>query len=252
MITQQTALAYINGGWRNSAKAKTIDAAGGLGIDVDGLYGFQCKDLVNDFAASLGAPFPAGNAIVLQNPTPPAGWSFVASPQAGDVALRDYISGGVNYGDAILVVSVAGTNMTVMGQNQIDVSLTVGHVPTTSIRLVSTYKAFLRRNYDVPPAAPVDPNPAPTMAHPLTQYVGHEVNLAASVSSWHVYPVGSVVPRSAVAILDPAMYGGISYLIEATDTDPDSVIVTTQMFGRVSLPIAQDSAGNLYPTATIS
>lgn len=252
MITQQNALAWINNGWRADPHAKNISAAGGVGIDVDGLYGFQCKDFVNAFALALGAPFPAGNAVVLQQGAP-AGWQYVTSPQPGDVALRDYISGGTNYGDAVLVLSISGNNLVVIGQNQVNVSLTVGHIPSTATHTIATYKKFLRRNYDVAASPVAAPAPAPANSqHPLAQYVGKTAHLSASVSQWHVYPVGSIAPRTAVAVLDPAKYGGLAYTIEAVDTALDSVIITTQMFGRVSLPIADNSAGQLYSTCTIS
>lgn len=247
MITQQTALAYINGGWRSSVHAKNIPAAGGVGIDVDGYYGLQCKDWLSDFALTLGAPFPAGNSIVLQQGAP-AGWFYVDRPQAGDVALRDFIHEGVNYGDGVLVMSVSGNSMVVIGQNQINVSLTVGHIPTTTTRLIAAYKKFLRRSYDAVPQQPVGtPN-----THPLAQYVGRTAHLSAAESAWHVYPVGSVAPRTAVAVLDPQKFGGLPYYIEAVDKALNSVIVTTQMFGRVSLPIASDNAGHLYSSCTIS
>lgn len=241
MSTQAQAIAYINGGWRSSNKAKTIVAAGGLGIDADGVYGFQCKDLLNDFAEKQGAPFPAGNAVVLQNGAP--GWSFVSSPQAGDVALRDYISGGVNYGDGVLVMSVSGNTVAVLGQNQTNVSLTVGHIPTTAIRATNTYKKFMRRNYEAPPVQ---------SSSPLSQYVGKVVHLAASAGTWRVYRVGSVAPREAVATLNPGKWGGLAYVIHATDVSKNSVVIVTDMFGTVSLPIAQDDNGTLYSTATIS
>lgn len=88
--------------------------------------------------------------------------------------------------------------------------------------------------------------------YPLARYVGHIVNLSASAGTWRVYKVGSVSPREAIATLNPGKFGGLSYLIKSVDTSLNSVVITTAYFGDVSLPIARDNNGNLYPTATIS
>lgn len=91
-----------------------------------------------------------------------------------------------------------------------------------------------------------------TSNSPLSQYVGKTVHLSGSVPSWRVYKVGSVSPRTAVATLDPAKFGGISYVIQGTDTSLNSVVVKTAEFGLVSLPIASNNNGTLYPTVSIS
>lgn len=115
-----------------------------------------------------------------------------------------------------------------------------------------TYQGWSEDINGVRVVVPVaDPTPAPS-GSPLATYVGHTVHLAPSAGTWKVYKVGSVAPRTAVATLNPGKYGGLSYVIKSTDTSPNSVVITTQQFGNVSIPIAQDNKGTLYPTATIS
>lgn len=90
-------------------------------------------------------------------------------------------------------------------------------------------------------------------AHPLAQYVGHAVHLSAAAGTWNRYPVGSVAPRTPLnPPLNPGKFGGLTYTIERADTSRNSVVIRTQQFGEVSLPIAKDNNGTLYPTATIS
>ena len=96
-----------------------------------------------------------------------------------------------------------------------------------------------------------EPVPPPVQGHPLAQYVGRTVRLAPEAGTWRVYPVGSTAPRTAVATLKVAKFGGLEYRIEQADTSLNSVVISTRDFGKVSLPIAQDNRGTLYPTATI-
>lgn len=149
-MTEQDALNWLNGGWRSDKYAKTIASAGGLGIDQDGLYGFQCKDFANAYGIYLGAPLPAGNAIVLLQVVPD-GWNVVQEdPQPGDLAVRHYIGAdGLDYGDVCAVLQSLGNNKyNFIGQNQTNVSLTIGHVPTTFIGTKQTFNRYLRRVYN--------------------------------------------------------------------------------------------------------
>lgn len=147
MSTQQQAVDYLSGGWRDGPHLKTIMAAGGLGVDQDGGDGFQCKDFANTLGEVLGAPLPRGNAIVLAQVLAP-GWSWPSSPQPGDLAVRHYVYGGVDYGDVVGITAVNGTTLTTVGQNQVNPSLTVGHVPTTAIHQAGQFFKFVRRNYE--------------------------------------------------------------------------------------------------------
>lgn len=146
MATQQDALTWLNGGWKTDKYTKTITAAGGLGIDVDGQYGFQCKDFANAYGDYLGSPLPAGNAIILAQELNP-GWSWVITPEAGDLGVRNYVSGNINYGDVVAVLGVNGSMLNTIGQNQVDSNLTIGHVPTTGVNPASAFIKFLRFGY---------------------------------------------------------------------------------------------------------
>lgn len=108
-----TQLEWINGGWKTSPYAKVESA--GFGIDVDGLFGFQCKDFVQAYSIFLGKPFTNGNAITLLNPQP--GWTWTTSPQAGDVFVRHAVFGGVDFGDTGIVESVTPGGVNVIQQN---------------------------------------------------------------------------------------------------------------------------------------
>jgi len=52
-----------------------VKSSVGKGFDTDGMYGFQCKDLVNAYANYLGLPVKAGNAKSLDSPS--RGWKKV-------------------------------------------------------------------------------------------------------------------------------------------------------------------------------
>lgn len=142
-MTTDDALAWINGGWKSSKYVRTIPNVG-TGIDVDKLYGFQCKDFANAFAEYMGAPFTGGNAIVLWT-VPQAGWHKVTQPQAGDVFVRNFFSGGVNYGDTGVVKSVGADTVRVVQQNLAG-SLSYGSPPAETTYAKSIMLGYLRRD----------------------------------------------------------------------------------------------------------
>lgn len=96
------------------------------------------------------------------------------------------------------------------------------------------------RLYGVLRAKPA-PASTPGGNHPYAWAVGRTVYLKPHVSSWRVYAAGSRPPRNHVAILNPKRFGGLSYQILRTDVSPNSVVIRTQMFGEVSLPIDHDA-----------
>lgn len=152
---QQKSLEWINGGWRNDKYAKTVPSWGGRGIDVDGSFGFQCKDFVNALAIHLGAPFKAGNAIVLKQPQ--NGWEFVTNPQPGDVFVMDYVSGGVNYGHTGGVTRLATNGFYSVDQNYKNANLTHGSTPVEVFHSFSSPGLkFLRRKGGEMPADETD------------------------------------------------------------------------------------------------
>lgn len=142
-MTQQDALNWINGEWRSSRFAKTIPGVG-TGIDADNLYGFQCKDFANGFADFMGNPFGGGNAIALWNVAQP-GWHKVNAPQPGDVFVRNYTSGGINYGDTGIVKSVSGNRITVVQQNLAG-NLKVGSPPAETTYNQNIMLGYLRND----------------------------------------------------------------------------------------------------------
>lgn len=142
-MTQQDALDWINGGWQASRFCTTIN--GKQGIDVDGQYGFQCKDFSNGFADFMGDPFTAGNAIALWQ-VPQPGWTKVTTPQVGDVFVQNYTApDGINYGDTGVVKAVMGNVFRVVQQNLAG-SLTVGSPPAERTLAISNMLGFLRND----------------------------------------------------------------------------------------------------------
>lgn len=132
---------YATGGWRSSPYCKTIN--GSLGIDVDELYGFQCKDFVDGYSRSLGAPFTSGNAFVLWY-EPQPGWVKVGSPQPGDVFYRDAVFSGLDYGDTGIVTGVTQAGINVVQQN-LAANLYVGSPPAVNFWPFEAIKGYLRK-----------------------------------------------------------------------------------------------------------
>ncbi len=87
----------------------------------------------------------------------------------------------------------------------------------------------------VNPILYVTPPKPPVNSHPYAWAVGKTVYLTGA--TWRVYKVGSVSPRTPVGTLLPNKYGGLSYKILATDKSLNSVVINTQSFGQVSLPL---------------
>lgn len=136
-----TQLEWINGGWRNDPKAKTVPGVG-TGIDFDGLYYFQCMDFVLAYSKFLGAEFSHGNAIVLANPQ--KGWQWTNSPQPGDVFVRNAVFNGINYGDTGCVTSVTSTGVNVIQQN-LAANLQVGSPPAKAFWKFNQLIGYQRR-----------------------------------------------------------------------------------------------------------
>ena len=124
---------WINGGWKADKYARNRLFWYGYrrGIDQDGYYGFQCKDLVNAYAIWMGKPFTAGNAESLWRVVQP-GWkriSATSAPKQGDVFVMWYSAGGVEYGHTGLVNTATSTSFTSLDQNWFHSSLHVGSPP---------------------------------------------------------------------------------------------------------------------------
>lgn len=164
-----------------------IKSSVGKGFDTDGMYGFQCKDLVNAFANYLGYPFKAGNAISINQPQ--KGWTRQGTPQAGDVFVMDFWSGGVNYGHTGIVETVNkdGT-FTSVDQNWLNFSLNKGSKAARVKHPMSGVK-FYRPTYK---ATPAKPKPQPkqewkTVKNPVA-YVRKQPNSKAGLSGSRILP----------------------------------------------------------------
>lgn len=138
---------YANGGWKSSPYAKFIPGVG-TGIDVDGLNGFQCKDFVDGYSRSLGIPFKTGNAITLWQPQP--GWTQEATPQPGDVFVRDAIFNNFDYGDTGIVTEVTPTGVKVVQQN-LAANLSQGSPPAPFFWPFYAIKGYLRKEENMTP-----------------------------------------------------------------------------------------------------
>lgn len=143
-MTIEQALSWINGGWQQSRFARQIPGLG-LGIDVDGLFGFQCKDFSNGYADYIGNPFTGGNAIALWNLVQP-GWHKVYEPEPGTVFVKDYYSDGVNYGHTGVVQEVVTNGFYSVDQNWFNSSLTVGSPPARVFHPNSSVKGYLKND----------------------------------------------------------------------------------------------------------
>lgn len=72
--------------------------------------------------------------------------------------------------------------------------------------------------------------------------VGRTLWLKPTVSSWRVYPLG-VQPKAGreLATLNPAKYGGLAYRILSVTQFPQTVVIETQMYGRVNIFVDNDA-----------
>ena len=147
-MTTQDALNWMRGGWKSSRFAKTIPGVG-TGIDVDGLYGFQCKDWANGYADFIGDPFTSGNAIALWQRNQP-GWTKVSAPQLGAVFVKNYVaSDGINYGHTGTVDELVPERDGFYSYDQnvgANSSLTVGAPPQRVFHKTSEMLGFLVNN----------------------------------------------------------------------------------------------------------
>lgn len=176
MATEEQIIARLDGGWAKSKYCKTI--SGKKGIDTDGYYGFQCKDLVNDYSIWLGRPFTAGNAEALWRVKQNSWWKRVAAtlkPKIGDVFVMWYSSRGVEYGHTGVVRKVyADGHFLSLDQNWVNSSLSKGSPPAkVSHQKTTGHKQYAIRGFLRPvvqprpvprPAPRPAPKPAPTPA----------------------------------------------------------------------------------------
>lgn len=147
-MTQDQSLAWIRGDWKSDPYCIT-DEYGRVGIDVDGEWGFQCKDFSTAYSIQHGHQFLNGNAITLWTLDQDPYWAKVSDPQPGDVYVKDIVLDGVNYGDTGIVDEVTSTGVYAWAQNQVldDLTLTHGHPPSRVFYKFNQIKGYLRPTY---------------------------------------------------------------------------------------------------------
>lgn len=147
-------------------------AAQGLGYDVDGSYGYQCWDL----AAELWMNIPEFSGGILYPQTGPLlyaseCWTVSRDVNAGMSFDLVWHFEDVKRGDCIVIdsspISTTGhiafadqdysnsNMMNLLGQNQVNPSPTVGHIPTVTNVDVGTYflGAFRYKAWEINPPA---------------------------------------------------------------------------------------------------
>ena len=176
MATLSQIANWLDSGWKNDRHAKWRWFWYGLrkGIDTDGWYGFQCKDLVNAYSIWLGRPFTAGNAEslwrVAQNPW----WTKVPAtsyPKTGDVFVMWWSDGVREYGHTGIVRSTYSTTFKSLDQNWVNSSLNNGSPPALITHSRNSAKVqYGIRGYLRPKMTTSVPTPAPTPALPKPVY----------------------------------------------------------------------------------
>lgn len=133
----------MNWNWETSKYKRTIN--GVTGVDIDKLYGFQCKDLVNAYAEEhVKQPFTSGNAESLWRVNQP-GWIKQKTPRPGDVFVMWFSSGGIEYGHTGIVTKVNSHGFYSLDQNWYGSSLTEGSPPQEVFHVLDkTIRGFLR------------------------------------------------------------------------------------------------------------
>ncbi len=208
----------------------------GKRVDADGSYGYQCVDLVKQYCAEefgLQRNGAWGNAINWwTNPVSQVLNKFdrvaTRDVRQGDIVVFTGINGNPYGHIGIANGQQTSTTVTVLEQNG---STGSGNgLGGNAIRLRAITKARVPGVLRPKAAAP-----APSPGHKYAWAVGKTVYLTGV--TWRVYKVGSVPPRTEVGVLRPNKYGGLSYKILATDKAPNSVVIQTQTYGKVSLPL---------------
>ena len=137
-------------------------------------------------------------------------WGHVAVHVPGKGVYTSHVNGKI-YFPTLAALEKAASNLRYVGWTE-DIN---------GVRVVEPIKATA-------------PAPAPN-THPYAWAVGKTVRLTGD--KWRIYNVGSTAPRLAKATLRPNKYGGLSYKILRTDKAKNSVVIKTQNFGEVSLPL---------------
>lgn len=145
-MNSKDVVAWINGGWRSSPYAKQHN--NGFGLDVDNLFGFQCKDLANAYGAWLGHPLSAGNANALWDWPQDGFYTKIGAdqtPRVGDIFVSYYASGGIEYDHTgVIAGNISPAGFTSLDQNWFSSSLDFGSPPAMVNHDYSKIRGYLR------------------------------------------------------------------------------------------------------------
>lgn len=123
----------------------------GQSVDVDGLYGAQCVDLIKHIFSKFFGYMPYGNAIDYANNTMPQGFKrylkIQAKPQPGDILVWKWSDADV-YGHIGVCVAVDGDYVTSVEQN-VDGTPDKGGPCRYRTRTTECLVAILRPPFDV-------------------------------------------------------------------------------------------------------
>lgn len=197
--------------------------------------GFYGKHLGTDYATGVNTPVYAPcNAVVSAVGSSVSVGTFIELKESGNGQIhrlfhlnQEFVSTGqqLSEGQLIAMSGQTGTN------------ITGPHLHWDVRRAGTAWNAGFA-NYYNPEALIVVAPPKPDSTV-TPDDVGKTVYLSATVSSWRVYRIGTT---TVVGRLNPAQYGGLSYRILAIDTSrPQMVVIQTQFYGRVSLPVDTDA-----------
>lgn len=187
MATLTQIKTWLDGGWKNDRHAKWRWFWYGLrkGIDTDGWYGFQCKDLVNAYSIWLGRPFTAGNAEALWRVAQNPWWTRVSAkstPKIGDVGvmwwgqyeIRNGKKVWVEYGHTFIVRTNWSTTLKSLDQNWNNSNLNSGSPPSFITHTKNPNRVqYGIRGYLRPKLTTSTPTPAPVP--PVIKPVFHTV-----------------------------------------------------------------------------
>lgn len=207
----------------------------GKRVDYDKVYGFQCVDLIKQYLHEEKSLRPGawGNAI-----------HYWTRPNKEILAKFDKVSGSAaKSGDVVIFKTLGRDDFS--GE---------GHIGVATGRLTATEVEVIEQNGSTGSGDGLNGNAVRTrfiarsrvagLLRPKATWLvtedvkGKTVYLKPHVSSWRVYKPGT---RVEVARLNPKKFGGLEYKIVYVDSLPQRVIIDTQMFGRVSLPVDKDA-----------
>lgn len=201
----------------------------------DGVAGYQCVDVGKqslnwatggNFKGSMGDAitwWTNPSYLLTENATRIYGSNVVA----GDIVIKRPNHEGIATGN------VTTTSVEIIEQNG-HTGTGAGTDPGDKIRTRFISRSDVAGLWRINALHNTPAPPTPTN----NSLIGKTVHLSASVSSWRVYYPSTHTVR---ATLDPAKYGGLSYIIKGIDNLPNRVLIDSTMFGRVSLPIDSDA-----------